>query len=285
MWPVKQGWWAALAVVGVASTIATTPAQAFSLGGWDYAIGAFDNGMGGSIFEVHGIAIQQTGDRMVVALNANMPLTGTDDPVTPVSWGDLFFNFTHLDNFNAANGQLWGIRFSPVSDSLVEVGVYRDVTARNVTAFNTGFSNLWQYSMTVGGNHQWGDLPAYDPNPSYFDGQETGEWTILNSIATGTRVGDIQLLDATSLGGLDFGYFGATGSETIAFSFVRPQGFVGNFIASLMLECANDGIVIRSAAVPEPTLILGFGLAALGLGALRSRRQRSSAAVPGHIKG
>ncbi len=275
MLQVQQGWWAALAAVGIASTIAATPAQAFSLGGWDYAIGAFDNGMGGSIFEVHGIAIQQTGDRMVVALNANMPLTGTGDPVTPVSWGDLFFNFTH-DNFNAANGQLWGIRFSPVSDSLVEVGVYRDVTARNVTAFNTGFSNLWEYSVAVGGNHQWGDLPAYDPKPSYFDGQETGEWTILNSIATGTRIGDIQMLDASGLGGLDFAYFGTTGSETIAFSFARPQGFVGNFIASLMLECANDGIVIRSAAVPEPTLMLGFGLAAIGLGALRSRRQRQS---------
>jgi len=264
----------ALVTTCVASAITATPAQAFSLGGWEYAVGAFDNGTGGSIFEVHGIAIQQTGDRMVVALNANMPLTGTGDPVTPVSWGDLFFNFTRLDRFNAANGQLWGIRFSPVSDSLVEVGVYQGVTARNVTAFNTGYSNLLDYSLAVGGNHQWGILPAYDPNPSYFDGQETGEWTVLNSIASGTRVGDIHLLDASTLAGLDFSYFGATGSETIAFSFARPKGFVGEFIASLMLECANDGIVIRSAAVPEPATIVGLGLAAIGLGALKSRQRR-----------
>lgn len=272
----RNRWQAAVAGACLASAIATTPVQAFSLGGWDYAIGAFDNGTGGSIFEVYGIAIQQTDNQMVVALNANMPLTGTGDPVTPISWGDLFFNFSHLDSFNAANGQLWGIRFSPVSDSLVEVGVYRNVTARNVTAFNTGFSNLGEYSAAVGGNHQWGDLPAYDPNPSYFDGQETGVWTILNSIATGTRVGDIQMLNASTLAGLDFGYFGANGSETIAFSFGRPDDFVGEFIASIMLECANDGIVIRSEAVPEPMTVLGLGLAAIGLGALQYQQKRRS---------
>ncbi|UZQ53644.1 PEP-CTERM sorting domain-containing protein [Trichothermofontia sichuanensis B231] len=276
MFLCRNGWQAAVTSVWLASAIATTPVQAFSLGGWDYAIGAFDNGTGGSIFEVHGIAIQQVNNQMIVALNANMPLTGTGDPVIPISWGDLFFNFSYLNSFNAANGQLWGIRFSPVSDSLVEVGVYRNVTARNVTAFNMGFSNLGEYSVAVGGNHQWGDLPAYDANPSYFDGQETGTWTILNSIATGTRVGDIQMLNASALAGLDFGYFGAKGSETIAFSFERPNDFVGEFIVSLMLECANDGIVIRSEAVPEPMTVLGLGLAAIGLGALQYRQKRQS---------
>lgn len=261
-------------VAGLA--IAPLPAQAVSLNGWDYAIADFNNGVsgtqiGGGVFEFYSIAVRDTGSQMVVALNTNLPLQGDRG----ITYGDLFFNFTGK-SFKAASDSksLFSVRFAGVnSESGVAPGVYRNVAAKSVTQQNSGFPNLNEWSSVVNGRDDLGDLNARD---SYFAGQQTGNGTVLNSTRSGDRVGDITLLTLAALTseGLNFGSVGATGSQTIGFRFDKPQGFSGQFIASIFAECANDGLVIQSQAVPEPTTIAGLALAGGGLAFLRRRSRQ-----------
>lgn len=261
---------------GTGWLVAQLPASAFSLNGWDYALGEYNNGVtlnqvGGGVFEIYGIAIKDTGSQMTIAVNANLPLTGQQG----ITYGDLFFNFTG-QSFKAASdaAQLFGVRFvGAESDSgAPTIGLYSNVMAKNVSATNSGFVNLQAYSLLVQGNDRWGDMNVRDP---YFAGQDIGNWTVLNAIGTGTKISEIDLLTAAALTpeGLDFAQFpGVAGSQTIGVRFDKPSQFgIGRYVASLMAECANDGIVIQSESVPEPTTMAGLGSASVGLALLRRR--------------
>jgi hypothetical protein len=263
-----------VAAVGFAF-IVQPHAQAATLNGWDYAIASFTNGVsgdqiGGGTYEFYSIAIQDTDTTFTVAFNANLPLTGDNG----TTWGDLFFNFTG-QTFKAASDaeQLFGVHFATVgSDSSVsELGLYSNVTAKSVTALNNGFLNLTDYSDRVSGNNNFGDLNALSP---YFVEQQTGSGVVLNAIASGIKVADITPLtaDALTANGLNFGAFGAIGSQTFGFQFNKPSGFTGSFIANVFAECANDGLVIQSSAAPEPTTLLGLAIAASGIAAARTKR-------------
>jgi|GEM_PF-4080339 len=80
---------------------------------WNYAIDsstdstdridANNTKVGGTVFEIFGMAIKQDADNIYVALNANLPIEGVtgarsegaskaDD--NHIGWGDLFFNFS-----------------------------------------------------------------------------------------------------------------------------------------------------------------------------------------------
>jgi hypothetical protein len=264
----------------------SSPPAAFaaSLNGWDYAIGAGNNGVtdsqvGGGAFEIYGMAIKDTGAQLFVALNSNLPLTGQRG----VTYGDLFLNFTGK-SFKAASDlkELWGVRFAGVASQSAAptIGLYRNVRAQNVTRSNTGFSNLTQYRTTVRGNDRWGDLTTADP---YFAGQQTGAWTVLNAIASGTKVAEISLFSEPALvaEGLNFSQFaGVNGQQTIGFRFAKPSRFgTGSYIASLMQECANDGVVLQSETVPEPLSFAGINLAGVGLAWLRRKLKRQTTAV------
>jgi hypothetical protein len=251
-------------------------AQAATLNGWDYAIASFSNGVsgnqiGGGIYEFYSIAVKDTDTTFSFALNANLPLTGENG----ITWGDLFFNFTGQDFKTASDaGQLFGVHFATASSEsgVSDSGIYSNVIAKSVTALNNGFTNLTDYSDRVSGNNSFGDLNALSP---YFAGQQTGSGVVLNAIAFGTKVGDIAPLTADILtaNGLDFGAFGAIGSQTIGFRFAKPSGFAGDFIANVFAECANDGLVIQSNAAPEPMTLLGMAIAAAGITTARQTRR------------
>ncbi|MEG3846162.1 PEP-CTERM sorting domain-containing protein [Microcoleus sp. herbarium19] len=258
--------------------------------GWNYAIDSFSDGVtgvqiGGGEFEFYGIAVKETSDTAFIAINSNLSLAGYADPLVQrgnINYGDLFFNFSG-QNFNTANanGSLFGIRFAGGNDSdVATTGVYSNVTAKSVTQINSGFTNLTQYSDRVesaGGTPSIGDLSATDP---YFE--QTGNSTVLNSIAAGTKVAEINYLtpEALSALGLNFAQFKAVGSQTIGFSFNKSSMPSGNYIANLFAECANDAIALKSSfqtasaeAVPEPSTILGTlaGFTILGIGAAKRK--------------
>jgi hypothetical protein len=259
--------------------------------GWNYAIDSFNDGVtgtqiGGGDFEFYGIAIKETSDTAFIAINSNLTLAGYADSATQrgnINYGDLFFNFSG-QNFNTANanGSLFGIRFAAGNDSgVATTGVYTNVTAKSVTQTNSGFRNLNQYNTQVasqGKTPSMGDLAATDP---YF--QQTGNNTVLNSIATGTKVGEINFLTPATLNalGLNFAQFNAVGSQTIGFSFNKSSMPSGNYIANFFAECANDGIAIKGSfeAVPEPSTWFGtlVGLSFLGIGAAKRKIKRKIA--------
>jgi hypothetical protein len=281
-----------IAVTACCSIVLQEPPKAIAAtlsSGWNYAIDSFNDGVtggqvGGGEFEFYGIAVKETSDTAFIAINSNLSLAGAQRSYAAggsISYGDLFFNFSG-QNFNTANANrsLFGIRFAESNDSPVATGVYSNVTAKSVTEANNGFSNLTRYNTHVqsgGGTSSMGDLAATDP---YF--QQTGENTVLNSIATGTKVGEISFLNPAALSalGLNFGQFNARGSQTIGFSFEKSAMPSGNYVANLFAECANDAIAIKGSfetasaeAVPEPSTI--FGTLA-GLSILAAKRKLKS---------
>lgn len=263
-----------------------------TVNGWDYTIDSFNDGYDGfnfipdrvgqnSSYEIDGLAFKEDGNNIIIALNGNMSLDG--DPATDaqrgnVNWGDLFFNFSG-DNFNTASNSsnLYAIRFSQQNDSNASTpGVYRNVQAKSVTSSNYGFPDLNYYSSRVqsaGGTVTYGDLSA---DTSYFDHTSP----VLNVIDTydPNFFAPISFLtsDEISNSGLNFSQYGATGSQTIAFSFDRTALPVGDFIANIFAECANDGIALRGKTeeVPEPLTILG-SIAGIGYIWQRQRSQRN----------
>ncbi len=271
----------------LASTALQPTAQAGTLhNNWNYAIDSVNDGVsgnlvGGGIFEFYSLALRETENEIIFAMNANLPIPGQSSSTAgngSISYGDLFFNFSGTD-FQSANKNLFAVRFTPFNDSgVTELGVFSNVTAKSVTGTNEGFSNLAGYNQYVqsnGGNPSQADLAATD---SYFD--QTG--IVLNSIATGTKIGNINRLSLIELNNLDldFGYFGATGSQTLGFSFAKSLFPTGNFLATIFAECANDGMTLQgiitarepeSETVPEPSVILG--LVTVGL-LLRNRKSK-----------
>lgn len=249
---------------------------------WNYSIDSFTDGSGGEAYNIRGMATMETSDSIWVALTGGMPLEGdsnwraADDNI---GWGDLFFNFTG-DGFRTAsdNNALFGVRFAGTNDSgAATTGVYAGVGAAGVASSNAGYNSLrhyynYGYNRT---NTMGTDIATKAEAFNYF-GKTT---PILNVIASGERVGDIamQSQDALTAAGLDFGNFGASGNHTIGFSFDKSLIASGDYMASLFLECANDGVALAGHAtepVPEPATAAGLaflGLTFLG-GKLRRRR-------------
>ncbi len=222
-----------------------------------YRVGGSDNP-----FEMYGMSLLDLGDRVTVAITGNMPLGGVDDPWGYVNdgntaWGDLFFNFTGEDIPTANTREnLFAVRFAANNEAGVsELGVYKDITLKNVASINDGWPTVDRYINAVeakGSDPSMGDI---DIRSGYF-GEES-----YNVIDSGTKVGDVELLDLPALTalGLDFENFDAAGSETFGFSFAKPEGFIGSFISHIVTECFNDGVALKGAltlggpVLPGPT--------------------------------
>ena len=277
---------ATVAIAGVSA--APSSAQATDFGGWDYANSSFKNGVhgtsiGGNSFEFYSMAVKDMGDRFIVALNANLNQNGGEDGI---AYGDMLFNFGPK-NLKGASDQssLFGVKFQTTnSDSGVsQTGIYSGVKAKAVGAQNQGFSNFNQrtsylprYSSTSTSElNNFGDLQSTD---AYFDGMRSGNNVLLNSINTGTRAGDISMLNKTQLGnmGVNFGHFGATGSQTFGFSFIKPKGFEGKFTSTLAFECFNDAVALtgESKKTPEPLALAGLAI----VGGALARKRRTARA-------
>ncbi|MEA5465393.1 XDD3 family exosortase-dependent surface protein [Leptothoe sp. PORK10 BA2] len=244
--------------------------------GWTYSIDALDDGSGGPAYEVEGLAVKETGENVYVSVTGGTALTGVDTDNAEdgnIGWGDLLLNFTGTD-LNSANGELWGIRFAATNDSGVsDVGVFRHVTAQSVAAVNNGHNSLTAYyGAGYGRDHTLGDMATEAAALAYV-GAET---PVLSSISTGTLVGTIDFLSESEAAqaGLDFAHFDVGDEQTHTVRFNRSLVPNGSFIASLFLECVNDGIALLSnfqdqpaQDVPESSNLWGL----MGLGLLASR--------------
>ncbi len=231
------------------------PAEAGTLyRGWNYAIDSFNDAtarlwsggptdVGGNIFEIFGLAIKDdvAAGKISVAINANLPKQGATVPYATgyghTGWGDMFFHTSQ---------GVFGINFTTNNDSAARTtGVYKNVTAKSVALANDGWSTNRAYTNFVnshGGRATMGDL-AQSASPF---GNSTK-----SLIASGNKIGDIFAADFT---GLDFGRFGARGTQTFGFSFARSLLPTGDFIASLFQECFNDAIALKGflPAKPKP---------------------------------
>ncbi|MFB2880353.1 XDD3 family exosortase-dependent surface protein [Floridanema aerugineum] len=227
---------------GIGLVVGSSPAQ----NGWYYATDSSNDGSGGSAYEIYGMGIKETESSIMVALRANMPLVGTAYSGAAdrnIGWGDMFFNFSGLNFMDAMNqGQLFGVRFAGTNDSGVsQVGLYSGVTAKSVTAENSGYASINAYNSSMGSNASLGDL-ARDTN--YFDRTRS-----LNEIASGTFLSGINFLNNTQLTAAGFNLSKFAGSETIAFSIDKSS--------------------LPGASIPEPSAVLG--LAAIGASVFASK--------------
>ncbi|NJK34676.1 MAG: hypothetical protein HC919_06810 [Oscillatoriales cyanobacterium SM2_2_1] len=114
-------------------------------------------------------------------------------------------------------------------------------------------------------------------NDSYF-GNRTRQ--VGNVIDQGSKVGGVTLLSETELQTLGFGTspaFGTIGTSIFGFKFERPQGFEGDFLATLLFECINDGITLKGSAraVPVPGLMAGMAVAG-AYGMWRQKRRKAA---------
>lgn len=276
-------------------SVISKPAEAGTLyKTWNYAIDSFNdsitgNNVGGTKYEIYGMAFKQTAEQIFVAINTNLPLAGTSSDYATdghVGLGDLIFNFSGK-NLSAASASksLFGIRFVSNNDSGVSAkGIYDKVAAKSVAKDNgIALDSLGEYNAWVKKNGKTpsiGDLAANDP---YFN----QSIHVQNVIASGAKIGDINLLSNLSGLGLDFGHFGAKGSNTIALSFARSLLPDGDFILSFAPECDNDIIALEAnletilepepETVPEPSSVVGLlGFAAFGGMLLKRTKQKKA---------
>lgn len=275
---------AVLSPAVIASALALTPPALAGIlhNDWVYAIDSFSDGTEGatvgatSAFEFYALAFKQTGDRLIFAINSNLPLDGYPSESArngAVSYSDLFLNFTSTD-FASANGSLFALRFDPKNDTSVGVGVYSNVTATSLSPENTGYSRLSDYNNQVaasGGTMGYGDATA-----TYFNAEQPA----FTTIATGTYLGDVSSVSNLAELGLDFGAVGAVGSQTFGFSVAKAIFPTEDFIAHVFAECGNDGMVLMATIappslpdvpppteeVPEPTSLIAIGLIGLAIG-------------------
>jgi hypothetical protein len=265
-----------LPILSVLGFIADS-AQAFS---WQYARDAAGDSLdlsGGRSFDILGMGILDDGQNITIGISANMGIGGhnvdnnrvcsgsTCYPVPNgnIGWGDLFFDFTGNREFGTSNDnrQLFGVRFAPGNDSGVSLGVYRNVYGVGVQTSNAGYRNLGRHYNSLPTAHQQATTNVGDLawNDTYWGGNG-GRFTysvntesMPNVIASGERIGDVNLLDQNAL--LANGFSGNLGgSQLFGFQFARSLFPNGQFIATLLEECLNDAIALRGNLTPPPVV-------------------------------
>ena len=267
----------AAAALGVVA-LSGNAALANEYDGWTFARDSFNDGTGGEGFEIYGLAFKQEGNIFSVAFNAGTSLAGTAFRSAAdgnVGWGDLFLSVGDTE---------YGIRFAETNDSGVsELGVYENITTKDVTAANAGWSSFESYANYVGDDASfYGD----ERDEAFFDNdahRQSG-----NVLATGDKIADIAFLGASEL--LDFSAaFGGVdvGAYTFGFNFELAAGMTGDFLLHALLECINDGIALDGSfetalvggggeAVPEPASAIALGLVG-AIAAGKTLRQRRTA--------
>lgn len=274
------------------------------VGGWNYAIDSQNDGSGSAEgFEMRGLAFQQVGNTAYFAISSGMPLGGIPWGGTTnnnISFGDLILNFsshnlTSAGQFNDPN--VFGIRFSAANDSFGNVsgsnttlGLFSNITTESLMLQNSGFGTLQQYYDWGFGaaSGAMGDLSTTSSVLDYF-----GNGAMFPNMLSGTKIGDITLLDRSTLAGMgvNFGQFGADPSGNSVFGFSLDASLLpaGGFTGSLFYECINDGTAIfgvtnpqpHTVSTPEPNsiILLGTGLATL----LGWRARRRGAGVEARL--
>ena len=207
--------------------------------------------LGGTQYEIYGVATKQVGDYVIVALNTNFPLAGANENGVTIGWGDFIMNFaSDQSSFSQAIASTtFGVKFKngTSSDSVnASLGVYQDVTAVGVEGAHSGWGSWGAYEDWVFSRGGTDPLLAGVAN-SYFDKNQM----IPNSIGSGTFVSGTgyQLMDETQLAALGFDFpsglhlpANQIGLYTFGFSFKKTDAMVGTYTGHLAMECANDVI-------------------------------------------
>lgn len=236
------------------------------VGGWNYAIDSQTDGSGSAEgFEYRGMAFQQVGNTDYFTFSSQMPLTGIDWGGTlnnNIGNGDLILNFSSHNLVTAADFTdpgVFAVRFDATNDSLGNIagsnptiGLFGSIAPFSPMLLNSGYGSLQQY-YDYGFNpndHNMADLSTASDVINYF-----GNGAMFPSISAGTLLGGISLLDRGALGqlGLDFGQFGAdpNGNSVFGFSLDASLLPAGSFIASLFMECTNDGMAMFGTNLPD----------------------------------
>ncbi|MEM9212943.1 MAG: PEP-CTERM sorting domain-containing protein [Cyanobacteria bacterium P01_F01_bin.150] len=266
--------------------------------GWNYSIDSFNDGTQAgrvgdtSAYEFYGMAMKKTKDKVYFAVNSNLSIDGEASNGAKngtIAFGDLFLNFGDSSSVSAENGNLYGIRFSDANDSSeygIGLGLYSDVTGVGLMRKNNGYSNLKSHRNKVnkkyGGHASFGDLNAKTAYFNHNSGKKLNKSAYgYTNIKSGNFLGGVEMVSNLSNLGLDFGHFGARGTETIGFSVDRSVLPDTSFIAHLFAECNNDGIVLAGdlAHVPEPSAMLSlalFGLAGAGYRRFKGIKEQAS---------
>jgi hypothetical protein len=206
--------------------------------GWQYSDdtaldGADGSAVGGSTFEIYGLAFRETPTEVWVVIKSNLPLTGK--PVSTaqngsVGWGDLFINLSGVNFLPASNAKtLLGVRFAATNDSGVPaLGLYSQADSKSVTSVNSGFAS-WNayvtYLASKGVTPVFGDLGTAQ---TYYDG------TISNNVLnSGTLMGAVQFSTAADLAAAGFNAGRFSGSVTVGMRFAKNLLFD--------LDSDNDG--------------------------------------------
>ncbi|CAN1209849.1 hypothetical protein TUMEXPCC7403_06465 [Tumidithrix helvetica PCC 7403] len=292
---------ALLGSLALASILSVAPSSVNAstlINGWSYAADSTIDGSdtsgfsSSSRFNFYGAGLKQVGSEIWFAVNSNLDLNGVNLSGKQVGYGDLLFDFSPSTSYQANHFE-YGIRFAPNDNNpnSSNNGLYSNVTAQAVALSNQGYSSLSHYASTAknwtGNDAKIGDLAVNDPyyrdinstvnNPTFNSG-------IPNLINHGNFVSAIEFLSSSDLDaqGFNKNSMGFNGTSTYGFKFTKPQGFQGDFVASLFFECINDSIAIKGNVkpVPVPGLALGVVFAgACGFGqVLRNKRKQKAVA-------
>jgi hypothetical protein len=205
--------------------------------------------VGGTDFEIYGMAVKDDGQSITVAFSANLPIDGINASVPNedgdleeinMNWGDLMLDFG--DN-------LFGVHFTSNDAGVTELGVYENISTKDVAEDNDGWETLRQYGEKVSPNFEplsFGDIEVdvYSNPPWYFNPTDSYNQPVV--IASGDKVGDVEILDASALAGmgLDFAANLDNTGKTFGFKFDKTADMTNDFTAYIFEECVNDGVAI-----------------------------------------
>lgn len=260
-----------------------TGKNATSASGWQYAFDSTKDGMNGNYwvgaapgqenpYDIFGMAIKETANKVIVAINGNMKLTGQAESGVAggqIGYGDLLFNMAGKTLEGAMNsGDLFGIRFSSANASGVQqLGVYSGVQAKTVTNIKDGYTVATYGGLAGGWNsyesqvQQGGGTVGYgDLTSAYFTDNGKDKTFNLNVINSGTYLTGISFLAQGALTQqlLNTGYDASQfkGSQTIAFEFSKSA---------------------LNTSVPEPASLAGLTIVGMALAGSKLRKQRAIA--------
>jgi hypothetical protein len=218
---------------------------------WTYVTDFVKDTTGNNKLEIYGMALKQDGNTITVAVSANMspddPLyydgkkkkvVSADDPNGEnVNFSDFVFDF---------DGTKYAVHFAPDNDSdATELGLYENVTLKDVTKKNSGWATFKKYSEKRKKGSDLGDLLIKN---NYFNWDTSR--SVPQEIASGDKVANdhFTLLneDELNTAGLDFanGLDNGTGTHTFGFSFTKTEDMAGEFISYIFTECLNDGVAM-----------------------------------------
>lgn len=215
------------------------------------------DGLGG-VYEVFGTAWGEADGKIFFGINARMPLGGHNetrtDPDVHVGWSDLVIRCSQIT---------YAVRFAANNDSGVDqLGLYRVDALQEKAIANGNFENSTLGTNrsrinSLGGNFSIGNLDI----DQHFDASKHVE----TLIASGTRLGDLEILSQAEIDAFGFDELQALPGQTIAFAFDSEPLRGLSCIYYVTPECNNDlAGGEMSVPVPEPTAVLGL-LASTGL--------------------